>query len=121
MKVIIAGSRHITNFDVVERCIDRSWLRFFITEVVSGRAPGVDRLGERWGSYKQLPVKNFPAAWRDRDGVIDYSAGHKRNQRMADYADALIAIWDGESRGTADMIKRAKASGLDVDIQLVKQ
>lgn len=117
MKTIIAGSRNISDYNVVERLIEASRLRFFITEVVSGRAPGVDRHGERWANYKRIPVKPFPAAWRDRDGVVDYNAGKKRNQQMADYADALIAIWDGQSSGTRDMIERALMQGLEVDIQ----
>ena len=37
-----------------------------------------------------------------------------RNQVMADHADALIAVWDGASKGTADMIDRAKKRGLKV-------
>lgn len=38
---------------------------------------------------------------------------------MADYADALIAIWDGESRGTANMIEEAEKRGLKVFVYRV--
>ena len=41
-------------------------------------------------------------------------AGKIRNQAMADAADALVALWDGNSGGTADMIRRARAAGLKV-------
>lgn len=90
-----------------------------ITEVVSGCAIGVDRLGESWAEYCNVPVKLFPAQWRDRDGVYDNSAGYKRNVEMAQYADALIAIWDGKSRGTKHMIDIATKRGLRVYIHRV--
>jgi hypothetical protein len=49
-------------------------------------------------------VKSFPADWR----LYGRSAGMIRNRQMANYADALLAIWDGRSPGTANMISLAK-------------
>lgn len=46
MKVIVAGSRSITNRQFVYNIIENSG--FNITEVVSGNANGVDKLGEQW-------------------------------------------------------------------------
>ena len=46
MKVIIAGSRDITDYSLVCRAISES--KFDITEVISGTARGVDTLGEKW-------------------------------------------------------------------------
>ncbi len=109
MKVIIAGSRGLTlTDDEIDDIVDRSG--FDITEVVSGTARGIDRAGESWGREMFLPVKQFPAEWA-RYGK---SAGYKRNAIMALYADALIAIWDGESRGTQHMIDLAEAQNLHV-------
>lgn len=110
MKVIIAGSRNITNPDFVERAIQQSG--FSITEVVSGRARGVDTLGERWARLNKIPIKFFPADWKTHFKA----AGPIRNQEMADYADGLIAIWHNNSSGTKDMINKAKAKGLKVFI-----
>lgn len=98
MKVIIAGSRGITDGRLIERAIIESG--FDITEIVSGTARGVDQLGETWAIMAGRTIKRFPANW-DKYGK---SAGYKRNQQMAEYADALIAIWDGQSRGTKHMI-----------------
>lgn len=111
MKVIIAGGREITDYKTVSDGIIealREWGRPAVTEVVSGKARGVDTLGERWANNHGIRVKPFPADW----GQYGKVAGFMRNQQMADYADALIAIWDGQSRGTKDMIDRAKAGGL---------
>lgn len=112
MRVIIAGSRTVTRLSAVRQAIIDSG--FNITEVVSGGAAGVDRLGERWARINSVPVKRFPAAWRDRDGCVNRGAGMIRNRQMGEYAEALIAVWDGESPGTKDMIEVARKAGLVV-------
>ena len=57
-------------------------------------------------------MKRFPAEW-DKYGR---KAGPLRNEAMARYADALLAYWNGESKGTKSMIELAKASGLKVGV-----
>lgn len=98
MKVIIAGSRGITDYEMIERAVESS--KFVITEVVSGTARGVDTLGEEWAINHFIPISRFPADWNTHGK----SAGYKRNLKMGEYADALIAIWDGKSPGTKHMI-----------------
>lgn len=99
MRTIIAGSRDITDMRLLERAIRESGL--VITEVVCGGARGVDQLGYEWAHHgNNIPVKLFPANW-DKYGK---GAGYRRNIEMAKYADALIAIWDGKSKGTKHMI-----------------
>lgn len=128
MKTIIAGSRDITDMTLVYDAVDESG--FDISEVVCGKAPGVDTLGESYAVGFGIPVKSFPAKWKDitvpgavirrgKYGLYNAIAGHTRNQQMAEYADALIAVWDGQSTGTADMISRAKKLGLKVYIKYV--
>lgn len=118
MRVIIAGSRTITRLSLVWLAVrdaerDSS---ITITELVSGHAQGVDRLGERYAVEKGIRIKVFEAQW-ERFGR---SAGFRRNRDMVEYAAALIAIWDGASRGTADMIYKARAHGLKVHVKRVK-
>ena len=107
MKTIIAGSRGIDDFAIVSKAIVDSG--FEITEVVSGTARGVDLEGEGWASLNEVPIKRFPADWS-----LGRGAGHKRNAEMAEYADALIAIWDGKSPGTRNMINEAAKKGLKI-------
>lgn len=83
--------------------------RFLITEVVSGTALGIDQAAIEWAHGVGIPVRKFPANW-NKHGK---RAGYLRNEEMADYADALIAIWDGESRGTKHMIDIAYRRKLD--------
>ena len=101
MKVIIAGSRHLGQL-ITERAIGLA--PYVITEVVSGLARGPDTYGKYWADHAGIPVKPFPAEWTDKYGQYNKAAGIIRNTKMADYADALIAIWDGQSKGTLHMI-----------------
>ncbi len=105
MKVIIAGSRSITDPKLLDRAIyDALGLKGInITEVVCGMAPGVDMLGWRWAKETNTPIKEMPAQWKRPDGTRDKYAGFKRNQEMAEYADAAILLWDGRSNGTYNM------------------
>lgn len=114
MKTIIAGSRSLENLrlDQIDKVVKGSG--FTITEVVSGAARGIDTLGEWWAERNGIPVVKFPADWRR-----GRSAGPVRNSQMANYADALVAIWDGVSRGTAHMIQEARAEGLKVHVHTV--
>ena len=119
MRTIIAGPRSVTNYNQVVVGIDRALSQSLIsiTEVVSGRAKGVDELGARWARENGIPVKGFPADWKDFTppckvkenayGKYNVLAGLKRNIEMARYADALIAIWNRVSTGTGHMIKTA--------------
>lgn len=108
MRVIIAGSRECQDYSLVLDAIKAS--NFEITQVVSGGARGVDKLGEQWALEQDVSVRVFPANW----DKFSNSAGPIRNSQMADYANALIAIWDGKSKGTSDMIKKATKLGLKV-------
>jgi len=115
MKTIIAGSRDITDYGLVLSVIHEVLLQWNITTVICGMARGVDSLGERWANESGVPVEYYPADW-DRHGK---RAGYVRNEEMADNADALIAIWDGESPGTESMIDIAETHGLDIFIHTV--
>jgi hypothetical protein len=98
MKVIIAGSRTINAYELLVSVIDDSG--YVITEVVSGTANGVDKLGEQWANDNNIPIKQFPANWREHGKA----AGYIRNREMAEYADAAIILWDNISNGTQNMI-----------------
>lgn len=120
MKVLIAGSRFITDYALLCELLAESG--FVVTEVVSGREPtGVDALGERWADENRVPVAYFPADWKAHRGRSAYSnpAGMIRNRKMAEYCDAAVIIWDGQSPGTKDMIaemRRHKAKPVIVHI-----
>ena len=121
MKLIIAGSRDFD--DKVLAC--KEFIDFSvelnreviyktnpITEIVSGGARGADRVGEWVAGFYNIPVKRFIPDW---DG-LGKRAGFVRNTEMGDYADALLAFWDGKSKGTKQMIDYATKKGLVVKV-----
>lgn len=114
-RVIIAGSRDFSDYGLLQqKCDDLLSAKRQSREIVivSGTARGADQLGERYARERGYKIQRFPADW-DRDGK---AAGPIRNAKMAANADALIAFWDGESRGTKNMIATAGRRGLDVRI-----
>ena len=114
-RVIIAGSRSFSNYKFLkEQCqaILLEKMRTHQVIIVSGHARGADVLGERFAKEFGLPVELYPARWN----ALGKGAGMVRNAQMAKVSDALIAFWDGHSRGTEHMINFAKRRGLDVTI-----
>lgn len=77
-------------------------------------AKGADLLGKKYAEEKRYVVRRMPADW-DKHGR---AAGPIRNKQMAQSADALIAFWDGKSKGTENMINLAKEYGLKVRVVL---
>ena len=121
MRLIIAGGRDFE--DKVSACTE--FLNFVkevtypklskacpFTEIVSGGAKGADRVGEYVAQFFGLPVKQFIPDW---DG-LGKRAGFVRNAEMAANADALLAFWDGKSKGTKHMIDEATKKGLKVKV-----
>ena len=113
MITIIAGSRGISDLNLVEEAIKESG--FDITEVVSGGARGVDFLGESWATENHIPIKRFPADWEK----YGRRAGAIRNELMGDYAEALIAVILNNSRGSEHMVRVANHRELKVFVKRV--
>jgi hypothetical protein len=113
MKVIVAGSRGISDPNAVADAIEQSG--WDITEIVSGGAAGVDLLGEAFARFAKIEIKQFIPDWRK----YGKRAGPLRNKDMAKYADGLIAIWDGQSRGTKNMIDEMQALKKPVIVRVV--
>jgi hypothetical protein len=106
MKTIIAGSRGITDYRYLLKCLlEVDWE---ITSVISGTARGVDALGEKFALEAGIPLMRFHANWKLYGGA----AGYIRNEEMAENAEACVILWDGQSSGTKHMIDEAKKAGL---------
>lgn len=114
MKVIIAGGRDFNHFNMLTKFCDTILANVEEVEIVSGTANGADSLGEQYAKLRGFKVTRFPADW-DKFGK---AAGYKRNAQMAGYSDALIAFWDGKSKGTKHMIDLANEMNLKIRIKL---
>tara|TARA_R110000851_G_scaffold321360_2_gene486759 strand:- start:373 stop:723 length:351 start_codon:yes stop_codon:yes gene_type:complete len=113
VRTIIAGGRDYDDWSDFEGYVDE--FRASIVSgmsVVSGMARGADSLAVRYAEENELRLYEFPADW-DKHGK---SAGHIRNSHMAAHAEALLAFWDGKSKGTKNMIDRAVGKGLLVKV-----
>lgn len=106
MKVAIIGSRNIT----VENLGD--YLPENTTEIVSGGAKGVDICAREYAVENGIKLTEFlPDYARYRRG-----APLKRNIQIIEYADTVLAFWDGESRGTKHVIDTCEKTGKEVKV-----
>lgn len=110
MKVIVCGGRDGHNPQDVYRTLDAFHKEHQISTVVEGDARGVDRMAGFWARKNSITNLKYPADW-NRHGR---AAGPIRNQKMLDEQrpDAVLAFRGG--RGTADMVHRAEACGVQV-------
>ena len=113
MKAVVAGGRDFKDYDLLKSTLDNFQQEHGnITEVVSGTANGVDKLGEQYANENNIPIKRFVPNWKG----LGKKAGFVRNRQMGDYAKEnngiLVAFWDKQSKGTKGMIDYAKKIGL---------
>ncbi len=115
-KVVVAGGRDFGNYMLLKESLDVLLARKVANGtkviIISGMARGADSLGEKYAKEKGYEVSYFPAKWN----TYGRSAGYKRNIEMAQNADAVVAFWDGQSRGTKHMIDTASAYELPVRV-----
>jgi len=114
MRTIIAGSRNITDYKFLCKIMEE--INIGTTVIISGGAKGVDSLAIKYAKDNKIPVEIFKPDW-DKFGK---KAGIIRNCEMGNVADALIAIWDGKSRGTKHMIDYAMNSKKILKVHVVK-
>lgn len=105
-KLLIAGSRtldidlHMLGGILLQLGFD-DWNKL---EIVHGGANGVDKSADKFADHWKLKKKVFLADW-DKLGK---GAGHVRNAEMGKYSHELVLIWDGESKGSLNMLETMK-------------
>jgi len=105
MKMMISGSRTINDYLLLKAAIDDSgWEP---AEIIAGGSSGVDKLAEQYAKMYGLPLTIFRPNW----ALHKRGAGHRRNEDMVNACDALVALWDGKSPGTAHAIEYARKKG----------
>lgn len=101
MKVAVIGSRTFIDYDRLKRILDL----YPITTIVSGGAKGADSLGEKYADEKGLQKEIYYPDW----DLFGKSAGFLRNTTIIENCDMVVALWDGESKGTKDSLSKAQA------------
>ncbi len=111
MRVLIVGSRSISNFDLSAYVPESTRL------IISGGAAGVDTLAERFADDKGISKLIL------RPDYVRFgrAAPLKRNEQMVDIADAVLVIWDGISRGSAHTIRYAERQKKQLQIIRIEQ
>lgn len=101
-KYAIIGSRSFRDYGIMERELDKILIHG--DEIVSGGAIGADTLACQYADRHGVPVQVILPDWKTHGR----SAGFIRNQQIIDQCTAVIAFWDGNSRGTAHSMSLAK-------------
>lgn len=112
MRVLVCGGRY--GCESVESELSALHADIPFSLLIHGGATGVDSQAGCWAYANQVPIKVYRAAWRKPDGTRDRSAGPRRNARMLheEQPDLVVAFPGG--KGTADMVRRAKAADVPV-------
>ena len=100
MRIAIIGSRGTVPTNLAEYLAD-------CDEIVSGGAKGVDACAAKYAKEHNIPLKEFMPEYKR------YGRGAPivRNRQIVDYADHILAFWDGKSKGTQWVIKYAEMCG----------
>jgi hypothetical protein len=115
-KLIVAGGR---DFVDVDRIVQEVYglmvneLKDFDITIVQGEARGADKSAKVAAQRLNLKCEGYPADW----DTHSKAAGPIRNRQMAEVADGLLAFWDGESKGTANMIQVMRTHGKNVRVR----
>ena len=109
MKVAVIGSRklHIEGLG--------SYLPEGTEEIVSGGAKGIDSDAREYAREHNIPLREFlPDYKRYKRG-----APFRRNTQICDYADIVLAFWDGRSGGTKYVIDYCRKNNIPVSVFVV--
>ena len=110
MKIAVIGSRKITNVEIGK------YLGDSVEEIVSGGAVGVDTCAAEYAKAKELRLTVILPEY-DKYGR---AAPIVRNKQIVDYADTVLAFWDGHSKGTLSVIKYAQKKQKPCEIIICK-
>ncbi len=106
MKIAVVGSRSLK----IDNMGD--FLPAGITEIVSGGAKGIDTVAADYARQNNIKLTQFFPEY-ERYGR---AAPLKRNQQIAEYADEVIAFWDGKSKGTMYTVELFKKLGKKITV-----
>ena len=106
MKVAVIGSRGLQVGHLGD------YLPAGVTEIVSGGARGIDTCAKNYALAHWLKLTEFLPEY----GKYGRGAPLRRNIVIIEYADAVLAFWDGTSRGTKYVIDNCKKRNIPVAV-----
>ncbi len=118
IKIAIIGSRDYDDFEHVEIIMQELCNKFQDDLViVSGGARGIDKKAEEVSELLEIDFHCYRAKWKK----YGKKAGIIRNEKLINHSDAVIAFWDGESKGTLNSIKYAQKNEMPILIIMSRQ
>lgn len=110
MRVLVCGSRHFTDKDLMEDVLKQ----YNITTIIEGEARGADTLAREYANESEILCEKYPADWEK----YGKSAGFIRNTQMLKEGkpELVVAFLASDSRGTKNMIDQAKKAGVETII-----
>ena len=108
MKVLVCGGRMYNKQDHVFSTMDRWNEASCIEVIITGKAPGADRLAKNWARSRGIKVVEVPAEWP----LHGRKAGPIRNQKMLDEEKPDLVVAFPGGKGTRDMVRRSRAAGV---------
>jgi hypothetical protein len=109
-RVLVCGGRDYDDQDHIWNTLVAIDLESRIDVVIHGCATGADTAGVVWAQKTGRKHAPFQADWREHGKA----AGPMRNQRMIDQGKPDLVVAFPGGRGTADMVRRAEAAGIEV-------
>jgi len=110
MRVLVCGGRHYSDRAKMAEVLAQLLPPMPPIELINGCAPGADMLARDWALARGITIQYFPADW----GKHGRAAGPIRNQQMLDQGKPDLVVAFAGGRGTADMVRRARAAGVRV-------
>ena len=107
-RVLVCGGRNFNNADLVSKTLEALGQK--PCTIIQGGASGADQLAKQWAAFNRIHCITFYANW----AVHGKAAGPIRNREMLNEGkpDLVVAFEGG--RGTANMVKQARESGVEV-------
>jgi predicted Rossmann fold nucleotide-binding protein DprA/Smf involved in DNA uptake len=102
MKTAIVGTRTFNDYQELKRTLES--LKNKPTEIISGGARGADALAERYAKENNIKLTVIEANWN----LHGKAAGPIRNLLIVEASEQVVAMWNGESKGTENTIKNSK-------------
>ncbi len=109
MKLLIVGSRSITDFDLSPYIPQDTEL------IISGGAGGVDTVAEKYADEHRMSKLIL----RPQYGLYKKGATLKRNDKMVDIADKVLVVWDGISKGTKHTLEYARKNNKETVVVII--
>lgn len=111
MKIAIIGSRNLTINNLEE------YLPKYTSEIISGGAKGIDSCAKKYALCNGIKYTEFLPNYK----LYGRFAPIKRNDEIINYADIIIAFWDGKSKGTKYVIDKCKQKNIKIEIYLLNK